>query len=61
MAILKLVAIVWLFLIVVVVFFYFVGGIIETKLNESHPIKKWWRKHIVAPDPYDNDWKNIEP
>jgi hypothetical protein len=36
-----------------------VGVIIERKVDESHPIKKWWRKHILAPDPDDNNWKNF--
>lgn len=27
--------------------------IVEKNFDESHPIKKWWRKHIIAFDPYD--------
>lgn len=34
------------------------GIIVENYIDEANPIKKWWRKHIVAPDPYDDDWKN---
>ena len=27
------------------------GVYVERKFDESHPIKKWWRKHIVGFDP----------
>ena len=27
--------------------------IVEKNFDESHPIKKWWRKHIIDTDPYD--------
>lgn len=27
------------------------GFLIEKKYDESHPVKKWWRKHIVGLDP----------
>ena len=27
--------------------------LIEKNFDETHPIKKWWRKHIIAPDPYE--------
>ena len=29
-----------------------IGLLIEKNFNESHPIKKWWRKHIISNDPY---------
>ena len=29
--------------------------VIEKNFDESHPVKKWWRKHIVDTYPYDND------
>ena len=28
--------------------FIFAGFIIESSLKETHPIMKWWRKHIVG-------------
>ena len=59
MEILKLVGIVWLCLLFLTCLGMVVGVIIERKFNESHPIKKWWRKHILAPDPDDNNWKNF--
>lgn len=30
---------------------YLIGSAIESKLSEQHSIKKFWRKHILAPDP----------
>ena len=59
MVLLKLLALVWLILIVIGALFFIVGFFIEKKFDESHAVKKWWRRHIVAPDPYDNDWKNF--
>jgi hypothetical protein len=61
MALLKLVGLVWFFLFLTLVLGFIVGIIIEKSFEETHPIKKWWRKHLVAPDPEDNNWKNIEP
>ena len=28
--------------------------VIDKNLDESHPFKKWLRKHIVAPNPEDD-------
>jgi hypothetical protein len=25
--------------------------IVEKNFDESHPVKKWWRKHIIDTDP----------
>lgn len=47
-----------LFLIALYSFMYFVSAIIETKVSENTRIKKFWRKHIVAPDP--NEPENEE-
>ena len=29
----------------------FIGVFIEKKYDESHPVKKWWRRHVVGLDP----------
>jgi hypothetical protein len=29
--------------------------VIEKNFDESHPIKKWWRKHVIAEAPKDID------
>ena len=60
MSLLKFVAWVWIGLLIIFTLLFILGIIIEQKIDESHPIKKWWRKHIIAPDPYDNDWKNFD-
>jgi hypothetical protein len=59
MGLIKLLGLVWLCLIFLFVIFFTVGVLIENNLSEEHPIMKWWRKHIMAPDPEDN-WKNIQ-
>ena len=59
MAILKLVGIGWLICLVIFSLGLILGAVVENFLSESNPIKKWWRRHIAAPDPYDNDWKNF--
>ncbi len=51
----KIFAYIYFILLGVSAFFFFVGVIIEKNFEESHPVKKWWRKHIVAPAPKDND------
>lgn len=59
MGLIKLLGLVWLCLIFLFVIFFIAGVLIEKNLSEEHPIMKWWRKHIMAPDPEDN-WKNIQ-
>jgi len=56
---LQILGLVWLILMSISLILFFAGILIEKKLKENHPIKKWWRKNIVAPDPYDNPWKNF--
>jgi len=35
--------------------FFILAMIVETKIEDSHPFKKWWRKHVVAEYPYEDD------
>lgn len=49
----------WLFCFSIFSIGIFFGIIVENYLSDTNPIKKWWRKHIVAPDPYDDEWKNF--
>lgn len=28
-----------------------IGVFIEKNYDESHPVKKWWRKHVIGLDP----------
>lgn len=60
MGILKMVGIVWLALIVLSSIAIIVGIFVEKTFDESSSVKKWWRKHVIADDPYDNDWKNFQ-
>lgn len=49
----------FIFSIIVLAFLVFMGAVffIECKIVEDLPenneFKKWWRKHIMAPDPED--------
>lgn len=45
---------VWKILLCVLLFYfilYVIGFIVENKLSDNSAIKKFWRKHLVAPDP----------
>jgi len=48
-------AYIWLFLLTLTVVFIILAGFIEKNFDESHPVKKWWRKHLVAKAPEDID------
>lgn len=61
MALLKFVGLVWFVLFIILVIGFLLGFIIEKNFEETHFVKKWWRKHIVAPDPEKTDWKNMQP
>jgi hypothetical protein len=61
MDLIKLVGLVWFVLFLISALFFIVGIFIEKNLSEEHPIMKWWRKHIVSPDPEDENWKNLQP
>jgi hypothetical protein len=39
--------------LIITTLFIIVAVIIEKNFDETHPVKKWWRKHIIAPDPYE--------
>ena len=51
----KIFAYIYFILLAVSAVFFLVGVIIERNFDESHPVKKWWRKHVVAPAPKDMD------
>jgi hypothetical protein len=48
-------AYIWVFLLICLVVFIIIAGVIEKNFDESHPIKKWWRKHVIAEAPKDID------
>ena len=35
--------------------FFIIEMIVEDKIKDSHPFKKWWRKHVVDEYPYEDD------
>jgi hypothetical protein len=43
--------------IVVMSTFLIVALIVEKNFDESHPVKKWWRRNVIAPDPEDAKYK----
>ena len=48
-----IIAYIWIMFLIITTLFIIVAVIIEKNFDETHPIKKWWRKHIIAPDPYE--------
>jgi hypothetical protein len=48
-----IIAYIWIMFLIITTLFIIVSVIIEKNFDETHPIKKWWRKHIIAPDPYE--------
>jgi hypothetical protein len=49
----KIFAYVYFFFLGFTALFILVAGIIEKNFDESHPIKKWWRRNVIATDPED--------
>jgi hypothetical protein len=49
----KIFAYIYFFLLGFTALFILVAGIIEKNFDESHPIKKWWRRNVIATDPED--------
>lgn len=51
----KIFGYIYLILLVVSTIFFVIGVIVERNFNESHPVKKWWRRNVIAPAPKDMD------
>ena len=51
-----LIAYIFVGALIVCCLFLIAGIIIENNLDESNPVMKWWRKHIVGLDPEDSDY-----
>jgi hypothetical protein len=56
----KIFAYIYFFLLGFTALFILVAGIIEKNFDESHPIKKWWRRNVIATDPEDSKDDNQE-
>jgi len=48
-----IIAYIWIMFLTLTAFFIIVAIVIEKNLDETHPIMKWWRRHIIAFDPYE--------
>lgn len=48
-------AYIWIGLMIFTVLFIILAGIIEKNFDEKHPVKKWWRKHVIGIAPNDID------
>jgi hypothetical protein len=50
-------AYVWLFFLIFSTLFILSAIIIEKNFDESHPVKKWWRRNVIGPDLEDVNYK----
>ena len=55
-----IIAYLWIISIVFMATFLVIGMIVEKNLDESHPVKKWWRRNIIDTDPEDAKYKSPE-
>jgi hypothetical protein len=46
-------AYIWISFLLLTTLFIIVACVIEKNFDESHPVMKWWRRNIIAPDPHD--------
>ena len=53
-----IIAYLWIISIVFMATFLVVGMIVEKNLDESHPVKKWWRRNII--DTEDAKYKSLQ-
>ena len=45
----------WVIFLSLTVLFIIAAGVIEKNFSEEHPVKKWWRKHVIGIAPNDID------
>ena len=43
----------WIIGLLLATLFIVVAIIVEKNFDESHPVMKWWRRNVIAFDPYD--------
>lgn len=53
----KILGCLWIFFLVLFAVSLAVAIMIEKLFDESHPVKKWWRRNVIAPDPEDAKYK----
>jgi hypothetical protein len=48
-----IIAYIWIFFLLFGSLFIIAAVAIDKNLNESHPVKKWWRRNIIDWDPHE--------
>jgi hypothetical protein len=50
-------AYIWILFLTLTTLFIFVAIIVEKNFDETHPVKKWWRRNVIGIDPEDLKYK----
>ena len=50
-----IIAYIWISFLLLTTLFIIVACVIEKNFDESHPVMKWWRRNVIAPDPHDKN------
>ena len=53
-------AYVWVGMIILSALFLVIAGIVEKNFDETHPVKKWWRRNVIGFYPEDSKYKEQE-
>ena len=53
-------AYIWIIMMILMVVFLVVAGIVEKNFDETHPVKKWWRRNVIGFYPEDSKYKEQE-
>jgi hypothetical protein len=53
-------AYVWVGMIILTALFLVIAGIVEKNFDETHPVKKWWRRNVIGFYPEDSKYKEQE-
>jgi hypothetical protein len=53
-------AYVWVGMIILTAVFLVIAGIVEKNFDETHPVKKWWRRNVIGFYPEDSKYKEQE-
>jgi hypothetical protein len=47
-------------MIILTALFLVIAGIVEKNFDETHPVKKWWRRNVIGFYPEDSKYKEQE-
>jgi hypothetical protein len=53
-------AYIWVGMIILTALFLVIAGIVEKNFDETHPVKKWWRRNVIGFYPEDSKYKEQE-